>query len=518
MVSTNALSAADAPDISAIRVWHAPSLDVLDNLDLLGLITSGAVQGLRVTPEGALLFDAVDGPPPGLEHLVQPVLEAPQENRLQRLEEAIQGIRDDLEDRERLLDRLDAVEFALNERLGYGLVAAQEDEEAGEAAALAAWHEDGLSLKLARLEEMLAALPAALQATPPQMPPAHAAPAGPTAEQTLATIETAIATALETIPERLGELPVNTALAETLEEIASRPLPPLDLTPQRQMHAQFLQAANVMLRRIEAAIPTPQVPQNPEPAPELMAGLADLGHALNEIRARLAQLPDTIPAPPDMEAVIAAVEARVNAINLLPPPRLDMAPMRKANAQFLQATGQVLGRLEQVTEALTQAVPGMSLGPQLDMLAEEIRLLGGKITAPDVSGLEQALDTLGRRIERIEQRADPVLDLTEQRRSFAAFATALSKSLQRIEGAADRCETLPAAVARLFEDNTPPRPRDDLADAILALAQRASEPPALLPWQEELARLQHQQQAFFEDMRFLLAELAANQLRQSAQD
>ena len=155
------------------------------------------------------------------------------------------------------------------------------------------------------------------------------------------------------------------------------------------------------------------------------------------------------------------------------------------------------------------AALGEALAAPLDLspILAEIRAMGARI--------DTSLAAFAQRLDALEARPAPVLDLTEQRKSFAAFGTALSRSLQRLEQAADRWETTlePIAALNARLEAQASAPRDELAGAILSLAQRVSERESPRPADMDFARFRAAQQEFFQDLRFLLAEVVASQQR-----
>ncbi|NBZ88696.1 hypothetical protein [Stagnihabitans tardus] len=477
---------------TAARSWRAPSQPTLTRIDLQGLVESGALTGLHMQSDGSLLLDCPAALPAELEGLVEEA-EPGVEDRLARMEQKLSTLTLELQERERMADRLDAVEFGLAERL-QGVIA-------DEVLNLFAEQEAGPSV-VERVEQLLEAT-------------RSPAPTSDLAEVILARLPD---------PERIEALLQRTP----------------DLSPLRQMNAQFLQGMQHVVTRLEARLTAIE----PERLMGQLAALQPKAPDLDPLFARL----EACLAP--MQATLSQLVDRVSALESRPAPVFDMTENRRSFAAFATALSTSLRRIESLDAKLDQT-PALqaeieklgagltALGDRIDeMRPADLSPIGAALTAltehvatltvpPEtLAPMERALSTLTERVEALterltalERRPAPTLDLTEQRKSFAGFATAIGATLHRIETLADRME----AEARPLSDLAPQiealvatQPRGEpLADAILALAQRAAdrESSASLPGFEAFRAAQ---QDFFQDLRFLLAEIVATQMRHQA--
>lgn len=489
---------------TAPRSWRAPSQPILTRVDLQGLVERGALTGLHMQSDGSLLLDCPAALPAELEGLVEEA-ESGVEERLARMEQNLSTLTVELRERERMADRLDAVEFGLAERL-QGVIA-------NEVLNLFAEQEAGPSV-VERVEQLLEAARAP-------------APPSDLAEQILARLPD---------PARF-------------EAMLDRPAPVPDLAPLRQMNAQFLQAMQHVVTRLDARM------TEIEPAAleeRLMGQLATLQPKAPNLDPLFARLEACL-AP--MQATLTQLADRVSALETRPAPTFDMTENRKSFAAFATALSTSLRRIESLDAKLDQgpvlateiARIGAELGDRIDeMRPADLAPIGAALTAltehvadlapPSESlapmavalaqladrvpeSLQATLDDLATRLTALERRPAPAPDLTEQRKSFAGFATAIGTTLRRIEALADRLEARPDPLEELaprIEALVSTQARSEpLADAILALAQRAAdrEPTASLPGFEAFRAAQ---QDFFQDLRFLLAEIVATQMRQQA--
>lgn len=231
-------------------------------------------------------------------------------------------------------------------------------------------------------------------------------------------------------------------------------------------------------------------------------------------------------------APMAEIAARIEALFARPLPAPDLQPMRQMNALTLQALNQITARLE--ASAATFAAEG-PLAARLRALEERMPdlsdLVGwlANLPAPDTTPMVEALahgfETLAARLAALEARPAPDLS-----RDFAL----LDHGLQRIEQALDRpadpalariASTMEAMEARLTALESRPVPdvaawaeaqaaqprAEPLTDAILALAQRANDRSVAA--QPDMQAFRAAQAEFFGDLRFLLADIVATQMR-----
>lgn len=564
---------------TAPRSWRAPSQPLLTRIDLQGLVERGALTGMHMQSDGSLILDCPAGLPAELEGLVEETLPPP-EDRLARLERELEGLTAELQERERLTDRLEAVEFGLAERLQTVIA------------------EEVLNL-FAEGQE------------------------GPSVVEKIETLLTSVREAPDVLAQLTDRLPDPARLEARLEEIANRAPAPPDLTPLRQMNTRFLQAMQQVMGRLDHAIGAMQPDQNladrlagveqvlqgMQPvAPDfdalfdrLAATLAPMHSMMGQMSDRLAAL-ENRPAPvldlteqrksfanystalstslrriealdakldgvealrqdltalahrPGPEALLdavaqrnaesltpvtealAALTARIAALESRPMATLDLTEQRKSFAGYATALSTALRRIESLdakfdgVEALREEISRLAqrdAGADLaardqhtpDAIESALTALSDKIASPDLSALEAGLAQLGERLSALENR--PAMDVTEQRKTFASFATALAATLRRIESATDRWQATPSPLPELqakldsIMAATSGARNDSLTGAILALADKVVDSKATpdLPGFEAFRAAQ---QDFFQDLRFLLAEIIATQMRQQA--
>ena len=229
---------------------------------------------------------------------------------------------------------------------------------------------------------------------------------------------------------------------------------------------------------------------------EIESKLSTLTEAIADLTAK-EDAPDIGPKLTELTASIASVAQR-------PDPVLDLTEQRQSFAKFGTVLAQVVQRLESVAgkfdtdqlEPVTRALSDFSIQSELrnEALAKDLADVRSKIeasnasltdmatlakTAEDTSSLGPMIAVLEEKIDFVSQRPDPVLDLTEQRRSLAQFNAAAGTFLRRLEClvatmASDFAQLeqkitlhLPAA----GEESDSSEPHDpDLADAIKHLA------------------------------------------------
>lgn len=493
------------------QAWRAPSPALLSRVDLSGLVESGAVTSVQVQPDGSLVLECPGGLPADLAGLVEPQTDEI-EGRLSRIERSLERLSAELRDRERMGDRLDAVEFGLAEKL-QGVIAE-------EVFNLFAEQEGAEVSVIERVDAILNR------------------PEGPESGEILAR----------------------------LTELCARPMAMTpDLAPMRQMNSGMLQALQTVMLRLEGAIadltgPALQdqlaalaaglAPQPvTQPVDAIAAPLADLGEQIQALAGRI----ETLRPVGDLTDAVALLADRIAALEARPAPVVDLTEQRRSFAAFATAMGTALRRVETVSEALAERISAPEPASEGPDLAARINALGAAIAPPpDLGPVLSALSDLSERLTALENRPGPVLDLTEQRKSLAAFGTALGAALRRIDSVAERLEgsepALPALVeavtvlattmearisevapkvlaevAEISEATTEKLamrlsgldkpetggPDDRLAQAILSLAERMAPPPS----SPDLAGFRAAQQDFFQDLRFLLAEIVAGHMR-----
>jgi len=194
-----------------------------------------------------------------------------------------------------------------------------------------------------------------------------------------------------------------------------------------------------------------------------------LSQMLSEIPDQLAKI-----SGPTLEQVLQAVvhlghradpsdlldtlNAKLDGLISRPPYQPDLSLQRLGFANFLTSMSTIVKRLEAaVEEVATPALP-----PSLDarLLGLERSLVEAAQISPDLGPVIRRLDSLQQEIapasnlsaqlahltqsiDGLTKRPDPVLDLTQQRQSFASFAVALGSAVKRLEAAAQAFEHQP---------------------------------------------------------------------------
>lgn len=305
------------------------------------------------------------------------------------------------------------------------------------------------------------------------------------------------------------------------------------------------------LKRLEAQAVAPSGAQEAH---------VDLDPVLSAIEG-LGQQLQNLPAPPaDPSEALAALHTRLDQIGAQPAPQLDLTPQRKNFAQFQTVLSTALKRFENVAAIMEAAAEPSEPSPELAGLADRFDALPLRVAQTvkeemetaslrvDLSGVEQELSRLGQtpaqlpasfdalveQVSALQKRPDPVLNLTEQRRSFANFATAFGAAIARMESLSDRFATQePSAGSSEVEQNITARldrieallsdqagraqaEPQGLSDAIRHLADQM-QPQAAQQCQDGTAdgptQSRAMQEAFLEDLRVTFAELIASQLK-----
>lgn len=301
------------------------------------------------------------------------------------------------------------------------------------------------------------------------------------------------------IKEQLNILPITQehveGLDSTLQSLANRPKPVLDLSEQRRSFAGFTTALATVVQRLEksadrfADVPDTETGENPilaliaqlpEKIAERIPPTMDLETLVSHITkalpafesndvllAELQALPERIefPAPlplQDTTAVetqistlakeqalvqpaLAALGRQIDALAAMPAPVIDVTEQRASFAMFSTALAAVVGRLERAIAAASDAVPAT----ENTEIGDLVRSIYDTISSqkPDTLGFEDKLKTLDQLAVLPTQIAEmkssfeaqlatqqtPHLDLTAQRQSLARFATAAQQVISRLE-------------------------------------------------------------------------------------
>lgn len=501
--------------------------------DVTQMIAHSEVTFAATLSDGTILLCCPRGLPEDLASFAEPFKAPPPtpslEAKLALIERKLDGMLADQVEREQMRDRLDAVEFALQERLASEPETGPSPEEAAAMLQdLIQKHDDLASTLAQKMEsDLLAQSIAGLE---DRVMAALQTPTGPDLSSVVAVIQASTA--------HLQAAPADTlaALMAKVEALAARPAPVLDLTAQHQAFTSFLTSLGTETARLEQTIDLLGKMQERDFSPQI----SDIKSIFDDLLARLEAGPDWSPVLDRLDALQAMIAqgrddgatadafpdliAKITHLAERPAPVLDLTAQRQSFAAFANAMSRAIERLEAVSEALMAPVEPVVSLPQLDTLAGGFDrvLVQNDQTA-------SALQHLAQQISGLAQRPDPILDLTAQRQSFAAFGQALSKVVTRLEGVSDLLETRqtgpqPEILAKLdrIEAGLTPKDakvedrRDLLVDALLQLANH-------LPRQTTVARptepddrmilVRVAQEELLQDLRFAFAELVATQLR-----
>lgn len=229
--------------------------------------------------------------------------------------------------------------------------------------------------------------------------------------------------------------------------LIQRPTPLAELAVQRKGIAHFLESMNTVMRRLDGAIDRLDAPENPAADPllaevkEALAGLDlkldGLGDARPDL-SRLYQMLDIL--RDDIRQAALALQPQADALQNLsgcvdtlvsrPDPTRDLTLNRQSigalsemieqGLQRLEAAGAVLAqRPDADTDALT--VETRALHQDLRSVLDNLALNGDEISS------------LRKHISTLVNTVAPKPDLTEQRKDFARFGTALGQALRRLE-------------------------------------------------------------------------------------
>ncbi|MDF1726223.1 MAG: hypothetical protein P1U53_00605, partial [Sulfitobacter sp.] len=170
----------------------------------------------------------------------------------------------------------------------------------------------------------------------------------------------------------------------------------------------------------------------------------DLGPVQTQLEAILSHTED-------LPQMVSALREEIAAHSAQTLPQLDLTAQRQSFARFATAMNTVLRRLEDTVDALgTVQSSGSADREQLIALVQALPLAMEQVREKDplydaVTELREGMIPLRRGVEALDgvpeaigalaRRPDPIPDMTEQRRSFARFGTALSTVVNRLEEA-----------------------------------------------------------------------------------
>lgn len=249
-----------------------------------------------------------------------------------------------------------------------------------------------------------------------------------------------------------------------------------------------------------------------------------------------------------LPGAISAMQTKIEAIANRPAPTLDLSAQREGFARFAIASARVIDRLEKsadnlhtlrdetkgdtqeiktLLQSLTSDIQNATQGkPDEPAVQETLARLQGDIDVlPAALG---ELETLRNTMNMLAKRPDPVIDLTEQRKSFARFVAVMSASVQRLEHAATALDDASAKsgenepmleclqALRTQIDALALAQTDQLTSLTHQIAALAADTPqkTALPVEDSPhpgPAVQNQMSA--EDIRFMFAEFVASQIQ-----
>lgn len=205
-------------------------------------------------------------------------------------------------------------------------------------------------------------------------------------------------------------------------------------------------------------------PEGPPPVTqaevaEMFSGLAradDLNESLTGLSAEIMRLHEKAAPESDRQDDLVAEQLKhmaeqIGAIAKRPDPKIDLTEQRQMMARFQTAMGQVLSRLEKEITRLAEthqkelgdSTTDTHLGDLVQSLTGQLAplaVLPGKLDGIDaqLQKLPENHQTLTTTLTALSERPDPVIDLTEQRKSLAQFAGAIGTAIKRLETVTDQ--------------------------------------------------------------------------------
>ena len=268
---------------------------------------------------------------------------------------------------------------------------------------------------------------------------------------------------------------------------------------------------------------------------------------LTPVVAQLEHLTTQAASVPD---AVDALRTEIAGFVQRPAAPLDLTAQRESFARFGTAMGAVVSRLEDAIahldaraeradadtsdlQAVVQALPvalhqALDDAQNNDVLQEAIAGVRGDLA--QVAETVAAVEELRSLIDMLARRPDPTPDMSEQRRGFARFGTAMATVVQRLEHVSSQLDEN-AAVELDFDPIT--ASLDGIRRDLDAMADAQTQQASAL--QTQLAELSADLEnhpsdsgaeadadpvpaghVSLEEMRFLFAELVASQMRDNA--
>ncbi|PJF08890.1 hypothetical protein [Pseudorhodobacter sp. MZDSW-24AT] len=275
----------------------------------------------------------------------------------------------------------------------------------------------------------------------------------------IAQIDHGVHRLLAQAPDQAKILEKMVQLNQDIADIGSGRISQIELLQARQELAQFFEALNTGLRRLDNTVDRLETPSADPRLDEIHAQLATFGaqidgsrkaaiaiEALSRTVGALQSSMDTacrlIASTPE---ALVRVSDQLQALAQRPDPVLDLTAQRQSFAQFATVLHHIVERIESAVQTVENDQGGVQFLEALHGLRKDLE-------AP-LSRLPEALDAisdLSWQLKEAVDRPPPVPDLTLHRQSVAQIAIALRAGLQRLE---DRTEGIHDA-ARNVQDMT----------------------------------------------------------------
>ncbi len=325
--------------------WHAPGPALLSRIDLSGLVESGLVTSVEMQADGGLVMVCPQGLPGELMGLVEPLMEplvlTRPEDRMTRLERDLAALTAEVAARDKLGDRMDAVEFGLAEKLQS--VIAEE---------VMNLFEDGPRPEFTSIRDPLPGLVARMEA------------------------------AIEGLAQPYGLAPLTQSIVALTERVAALERP--DLRGMTALHAR-IEAMGAGLRQ-EVATLAAETAQAFDALSGRIEAPAGQDAQIEAMGALLSQ--DINALAGEIGDALGALGQRLAALEALPAGALD--EQRRSLAGFGRALGATLQRVEAASEGITAAMNRAE-----DPLTDAVLILANRLAEkqspqPDLTAFRNA--------------------------------------------------------------------------------------------------------------------------------
>jgi uncharacterized protein YoxC len=267
------------------------------------------------------------------------------------------------------------------------------------------------------------------------------------------------------IADRLDE--VKTALLDGLAQAAARDPSPEVMAEKpdpQTLAADMVDSIHQIVQQSEQRMLTFLRHANRTPA--LAPQIDGIEQGLRQVMAATAD-------QSAMHDTLRRLQDQIDGLITRPIPSVDLSIQRQGVAQFLEAMGTVIRRLDGAIDRLDSPMANPHLTEISNHLTFIVAQLDDMGTATiDLSPVSQALHDLrydigrsvqdfqpttdavqhlAQRIDALALRPDPVLDLTQQRQSFAQFGEAMGQVLRRLDCVAEVFSAQPDTARLLAE-------------------------------------------------------------------